>query len=193
MTETEPFERAVATYTTQITPTAQLLAAVTRAAGLVYHDADPNELFRSLLDDLLTLSGSEYGYIGEVLFDDAGAPYLQTRAITDISWDQDTRNLYEEHVVRGEGLLFRNLDTLFGWGLLEGGRVVIANDLANDPRSSGRPGGHPPLDAYLVQTGIEPPYSRLSRPCPQRPDEQPSAAWAPPARGHHCRAWRCRR
>ena len=151
MTETGPLQGPVATQITQITqltPTAQLLGAVTRAAALVYHDADPNELFRSLLDDLLILSGSEYGYIGEVLFDD-GAPYLQTRAITDISWDENTRNLYEEHVVRGEGLQFRNLDTLFGWGLLEGGRVVIANDLANDPRSSGRPGGHPPLNAYL--------------------------------------------
>lgn len=130
-------------------PTAQLLAAMTRAVSTFSHDADPNELFTSLLDDLLALSESEYGYIGEVLFDE-GVPYLQTRAITDISWDDRSRRLYDEHVARGDGLQFRNLDTLFGWGLRDGGRTVIANDLAHDDRCSGRPSGHPPLDSYLA-------------------------------------------
>jgi PAS domain S-box-containing protein len=147
MTNTEASHPDV---TTPDPPTGHLLAAMTRAVNLFSHDADPNELFTSLLDDLLALSASEYGYIGEVLFDDEGAPYLQTRAITDISWDDESRRLFDEYVARGDGLQFRNLDTLFGWGLRDGGRIVIANDLDDDPRCSGRPGGHPPLDAYLA-------------------------------------------
>ncbi len=131
-------------------PTEHLLAAMTRAVSLFSRDADPNELFTSLLDDLLALSESEFGYIGEVLFDEAGAPYLQTRAITDISWDEESRRFYDEYVARGDGMQFRNLDTLFGWGLRDGGRTVLTNDLEHDPRCSGRPGGHPPICSYLA-------------------------------------------
>ncbi|MCJ7672852.1 MAG: GAF domain-containing protein, partial [Acidimicrobiia bacterium] len=128
----------------------RLLECVTRAQALYFRDADPSELFNGLLVDLLDLTASDYGYIAEVLYDDEGAPYLKTWAITNIAWNDATRELYEQHVAAGEGLEFRNLDTLFGWGLRDGGRVVIANDPASDPHSSGRPDGHPPLDSYLA-------------------------------------------
>lgn len=127
----------------------QLLASVTRALGLYVHDARPTELFDVLLEDLLSLTESDYGYIAEVLHDDAGDPFLRTWAITNIAWNDETRALYDDFAVNGGGLEFRNLDTLFGWGLRDGGRLVIANDTGGDPRTSGRPGGHPPLDSYL--------------------------------------------
>ncbi|CAB4883857.1 unannotated protein [freshwater metagenome] len=129
--------------------TKRLLNAVTTVAGLLHSNVGPTELFEPLLADLLALSGSEYGYIAEVLYDVAGDPYLQTRAITDITWDDSTRRLFDEHVVHGEGLQFRNLDSLFGWGLREGGRVVVANDVATDARCVGRPAGHPALTSFL--------------------------------------------
>lgn len=132
----------------RVIPTGHLLEAVTRMAGLFVRDADPADLFQGLLDDLLRLSDSDYGYIGEVRYD-GDTPYLKTWAISDIAWDEVTRALYDTHVVRGEGLEFRNLDTLFGWGLREGGRVMISNDTATDARSSGRPEGHPPLNCFL--------------------------------------------
>ena len=125
-----------------------LLEAVTRALSLYVRDRHPRELFAALLGDLLDLTGSAYGYVGEVLHDD-DQPYLRTWAITDISWNEETRTLYDEFAVHGGGLEFRNLDTLFGWGLRDGGRLVIANDTGHDDRSSGRPGGHPPLDSFL--------------------------------------------
>lgn len=128
----------------------RLLECVTRAQSQYFRGADPSELFNGLLVDLLDLTASAYGYIAEVLYDDEGAPYLKTWAITNIAWNDATREMYEQHVVSGEGLEFRNLDTLFGWGLRDGGRVVIANDPAGDPHSSGRPDGHPPLDSYLA-------------------------------------------
>ncbi len=127
----------------------QVLASVTKALDLYVREVEPGALFTELLGDLLSLADSDYGYIGEVLYDEQGSPYLKTWAITNIAWNEETRALYEEHVVRGGGLEFRNLDTIFGWGLREGGRLVIANETATDPRSSGRPGGHPPLDSYL--------------------------------------------
>lgn len=123
---------------------------ISRALGLFVRDRDPRELFSQLLDDVLSLTGSEYGYLAEVLYDEAEQPYLRTWAITDISWDAATSALYREFVTEGGGLEFTNLETLFGWGLLEGGRVVLANDRPNDPRSSGIPAGHPHLDRYLA-------------------------------------------
>lgn len=126
----------------------QLLDEITRILELITKDAAPRELFATMLASLLRLTASDYGYIGEVFVDEQ--PWLRTWAITDVSWDEATREIYRSHVEDGHGLEFRKLDTLFGWGLLDGGRVVIANDPAHDPRQGGRPGGHPPLDSFLA-------------------------------------------
>ncbi|MCO4760308.1 MAG: diguanylate cyclase [Myxococcales bacterium] len=94
----------------------------------------------------MPLTGSEYGFIGEVLRDDGGPLYLKTHAITDISWNEQTRNFYKEGVA--QGLEFRNLDNLFGH-VIRTGEIVIANEPLNDPRAGGIPKGHPPLNAFL--------------------------------------------
>jgi signal transduction histidine kinase/GAF domain-containing protein len=125
-----------------------ILESVTRALDQDFRDREPAELFSPLLANLLTLTGSEYGYIAEVRYDEAADPYLRTWAITGISGNTETRELYQQFAVPGGGLEFRNLDTLFGWGLREGGRLVIANEIHSDPRCSGRPRGHPPLDSF---------------------------------------------
>ncbi|HEX9067050.1 MAG TPA: GAF domain-containing protein, partial [Streptosporangiaceae bacterium] len=127
-----------------------LLESVARTLGQHFRDREPKELFSQLLDDLLRLTSSEFGYIAEVQLDDQHAPYLRTWAITDISWNQETRDLYRQYALLGGGLEFRNLDTLFGWGLREGGRLVIANSPERDPRCSGRPAGHPPLASFAA-------------------------------------------
>lgn len=106
---------------------------------------NPKEAFEVLLSELLDITESEYGYIGKVLKKE-GAPYLKTYAITDISWNDETRKFYAEKAV--EGLEFHNLNSLFGY-VLKNGEFVISNDPANDYRKGGLPAGHPPLRAYL--------------------------------------------
>ncbi len=101
--------------------------------------------WQSALSGLISLTGSEYGFIGTVECDEDGK-YLHTKAITDISWDEPTRELYEAQ--RSSGMIFRNLDTLFGRVIVEGA-TVVANDVAHDPRAAGRPAGHPPLERFL--------------------------------------------
>ncbi len=108
--------------------------------------ASPKQSFDGLLSVLLRMTGSDYGFIGQVLRDQSGNPYLKTRAITDISWDDATRRFYAEGAP--SGLAFTNLDTLFG-AVLTSGRPVIANRPATDPRRGGLPPGHPPLNAFL--------------------------------------------
>lgn len=123
-----------------------LLDAIAEIQSLFIRDAAPRKLFDALLDTLLRVTGSTYGFVGEVLRDEGGAPYLKTFALTNIAWDDDTRALYRRF--EQEGLEFRNLDTLFSLALTSG-QTVISNDPAGDPRRGGIPKGHPPLEAFL--------------------------------------------
>jgi hypothetical protein len=49
---------------------------------------EPKIVFGTLLEKLLELMDSEYGFIGEVKHQEDGTPYLQTHAITNIAWMQ---------------------------------------------------------------------------------------------------------
>lgn len=99
-----------------------------------------------ILSQLLEITNSEYGFIGEVFQDEQKNPYLKTYAITNISWDEETRNFYNLHAPNG--MEFRNLETLFGY-TLKNNELVISNDPSNDTRRGGLPKGHPDLNAYL--------------------------------------------
>ena len=105
-----------------------------------------NIVFDELLAEILHVSESEYGFIGEIKQPEAGAPYLKTRAITNIAWDKATQKLYEQNAP--EGLEFRDLDTLFGH-TIKTGEMIITNDPSNHPKSKGIPKNHPALNAYL--------------------------------------------
>jgi PAS domain S-box-containing protein len=105
----------------------------------------PEPLFGQILNGLLTLTNSEYGFIGEILHTGAGEPYLKTHAITDIAWNQETRDLYDR---LAPNLEFFNLRTLFG-AVITGGKPLISNDPSADPRRGGLPSGHPPLYAFM--------------------------------------------
>lgn len=99
-----------------------------------------------LLEGLLALTGSEYGFIGEVLHDADGTPYIKSHALTDISWDEASRRLFESYSVGG--MEFRRLDSLFGH-VMTTGDMVVSDDPSRDPRSGGLPAGHPPLRRFL--------------------------------------------
>ncbi|MCC7087802.1 MAG: GAF domain-containing protein [Dehalococcoidia bacterium] len=123
-----------------------LLAAITDAQANFIRGASPGVVFDSLLDSLLDTTGSEYGLIGEVFRKADGTPYLKTWALTNISWDEASRRLYDE---RGStGMEFTNLNSLLGCAITSG-EPIIANDPAHHPRRGGMPPGHPPLNAFL--------------------------------------------
>lgn len=107
--------------------------------------SDDNSIFELLLAEILKITDSEYGYIGEVLYKD-GDPFLKTKSITDISWNEETSNFYKENAPLG--LEFYNLNTLFGH-VLKYNENVISNNPSEDKRASGIPPGHPALDRYL--------------------------------------------
>ena len=124
----------------------QLLAAISRAQASFIRTTDNRQAFESLLTDLLSLTDSEYGFVGEVHYAAPDQPWLSVQAISNLAWDDATRQAYE--AAGRQGMEFRNLNTLFGVALTSG-QVVLANHAPSDPRASGVPKGHPPLNAFL--------------------------------------------
>jgi diguanylate cyclase (GGDEF)-like protein/PAS domain S-box-containing protein len=104
------------------------------------------ELFEGALESLIALTGSQFGFVGEIALSTEGAPSLKAYAVTDISWSSETRRRYRREAPTG--LEFRANPNLIG-ATLRTGEMVLANEPAADPRSGGLPPGHPRLDAYL--------------------------------------------
>jgi len=124
----------------------KLLQSISQAQGLFIASASPRAAFEALLGDLMALTQSEFGFVGQVERAADGHPYLRIHALTDISWDDASRARYASRA--NEGMVFDNLKSLVGAALATG-EPVLANDAANDPRSAGLPPGHPPIQAYL--------------------------------------------
>jgi PAS domain S-box-containing protein len=122
-----------------------LLDTIYQAQSQFIGTTNPSEMFENLLINLLSLTQSEYGFLGEILSTPEGQPYLKTQAITNIAWNQETRELYDRFA---PNLEFFNLKTLFG-AVITTGQPVLSNDPINDPRGGGQPIGHPPLRAFL--------------------------------------------
>lgn len=109
-------------------------------------------VFGTLLDGLLELMSSEYGFIGEIKYEQgndgggggdgtaaattATTMYLQTHAITNIAWNEETRQFYEENA--SQGLKFYNLNSLFGT-VMTSREPVISNEPKKDDRACGIP------------------------------------------------------
>lgn len=125
---------------------AAMLEAIRQAQSRFIVDATPRESFGDLLNILLAITESEYGFIGEVYSKPDGAPYLKTHSITNIAWNAETRALYDRHAA--QGMEFHNLKSLFGQ-VLATQEPVIANDPATDPRAGGLPPGHPAMSAFM--------------------------------------------
>lgn len=123
-----------------------LLSAITETQSQFISNASPDSLFDGVLSIVLDLTQSEYGFIGEIMHEADGTPYLQTQAITNIAWNAETRAFYDKQAPNG--LEFRNLETLFGH-VITTGCPIISNAPTDDPRAGGLPPGHPSMRAFL--------------------------------------------
>ncbi|WP_372367177.1 ATP-binding protein [Candidatus Uabimicrobium sp. HlEnr_7] len=123
-----------------------ILQIISEIQKMYIDETKPNILFDKMLSYLLEMTESEYGFIGEVRYNKDDIPFLKTYALTNIAWNKETRDFYDKNAPTG--LEFHNLNTLFGYTLINK-VTVISNDPANDKRAQGIPHGHPPLNKYL--------------------------------------------
>lgn len=124
----------------------KLLRAVSRAESRFIAEGDVRGVFETVLDDLMALTASEHGFIGEILHDGDEKPFLRTYAITDVSWDEETARRYDSEM--DKGLEFHNLDNLFG-SVVRTGEEVVSNDPTTDNRTVGLPEGHHPIHTFI--------------------------------------------
>src|SRR5512139_1923146 len=125
---------------------AELLSAIKDAQSTFIAAADPSRAFDKLLQILVKVTESDYGFLDEVLTDKGGRLYKRSLALTDISWDEDSRRLYDR--LAASNFEFRNLKNLAAAPAVTG-RLVISNDPSSDTRSGGLPKGHPPLRTFM--------------------------------------------
>ena len=123
----------------------RLLQAISRAQAMFIASAGPRAAFEALLKELMELTESAFGFVGQVQRAPDGHPFVRVHAMTDISWDAASKALYDQHAE--EGMVFDNLKSLVGAPLVSG-EPVLSNDVQNDPRRAGTPPGHPPLRTY---------------------------------------------
>jgi diguanylate cyclase (GGDEF)-like protein/PAS domain S-box-containing protein len=127
----------------------QILDIVARAQSSYISDLNAMQVLESLLVDILSLTSSRFGLVGEVVEASrsrTGKTYARVRAFYDLVHGADFTAFYESYPDRS--LEFHNMDNLLGAAALSG-EPVIANDPADDPRSGGTPTGHPPIASFL--------------------------------------------
>nr|WP_298170566.1 PAS domain S-box protein [uncultured Pseudomonas sp.] len=117
----------------------QLLAVIAAAQAAYINAQNQRIAFDALLKRILELTASQFGFIGEVLHDEQGAPYLRSYAIGNTAWDTASNRAFVE---QGQSALeLHDLDTLFGQ-VVRSGEPLLSNAPST---SSGLPAWHPPL------------------------------------------------
>ncbi len=122
----------------------QLLNAISAAQSLYISDAKSSAVFDTLMSTLISLTDSEYGFIGEKLYEPDGSAYLKTVAVTGIKWEDGSGITIKD----GEGVEFHKFDNLLG-AVISEEKPVISNNPSDDPRSAGVPLGHPALVNFM--------------------------------------------
>lgn len=123
----------------------RILEAISRVQSQFIAAASSTNVFDNMLEQLLRLSDSEYGFVGEIQRTNEGRPFLRILGMAHLSRTVSQR-FYGNHQEDGEEIY--DLDTLFGAAITTGS-PVISNDPSNDPRRAGFPEGTPMPHAYL--------------------------------------------
>lgn len=119
--------------------------AITHVQSLFINDSYNENVFKTLLDDILRITECELGVIGEVFYDDDQQPFLETRAVSYQSVDNQYQQFFKDNAING--LEFRNTESLLGQ-VLESKNTIICDPYDATPRIN-MPAGHPVLKNFL--------------------------------------------
>jgi len=126
--------------------TNELLSSIREAQAEYISDSDQKAVFSRLLKTMVSLTGSQFGFLDEVLMAPDGKVYKKSLAISDISWDEHSRKMYRE--LEAGNLEFHNMLNLAGLPALDG-KLLISNDPAGDMHRGGLPEGHPSINSFM--------------------------------------------
>lgn len=126
--------------------TNKITLASLRLASQLRLSVTSNVHWQNILNEFLDLAGLKFGFVGQRKTEADGTPFLLTKAITNIAWDDETHELYRKSAANG--FKFSNMDALFGPTIVRG-EVLISADYSKEDRGVGLPKGHPPLYTYI--------------------------------------------
>jgi signal transduction histidine kinase len=97
----------------------------------------PEQIATLVLAQAKRLTGSAFGYVGYI---DQQTGFLVCPTMT--------RDIWDACQVTNKGIVFEQFSGLWGW-VLDHRQPLLTNDPATDPRSSGTPIGHVPIERFL--------------------------------------------
>lgn len=123
-----------------------LLEAINKITSSFLASNNFSQFFDHVLQVVLKVTSSEYGFLSELLHDDQGKPFMRAYAISNVAQGHGKHSF--AHFQENGYMDFHALNNLFGYVLLSG-EPLLSNSPGEDPRSSGFPKGHRHMDAYL--------------------------------------------
>lgn len=129
----------------------KLLEAISRTQAVFIHHADLGTAFQGLLDDLVRLTRSQLGFIGNVTHGIDGYPVMTMVAFSGMP-TEPPNDMCSETLQRFRpklGVQFFNPETLFGRAISTR-QPVIARSPETDVLSAHLPQGHPPITTFLA-------------------------------------------
>ncbi len=112
-------------------------AAIAELSSALISSASLAEIALLILERAKRLTGSVYGYVGHI---DPQTGYLICPTMT--------KDIWESCRVPDKDIIFKEFGGLWGW-VLEHREPLLTNDLTQEPRSTGTPPGHIPIQRFL--------------------------------------------
>ena len=128
----------------------KLLSLVNATQRTFLQDKSLTAACESLFEPLLELTESRFGFIGICEQTPDGQPALRVPSVSNLSWDTSSHHWQQRHRHAINGVLFTELDNLFGY-VVKHNTVVCTNDAINHPGQNTNPPGIPELQSF---TGI---------------------------------------
>jgi len=102
-------------------------------------DFDKKFICNHILNKIIQLTNSEYGFIGKVVDD-----VLYTYAISNIAWNAASHDFFVKNIE--SNLRFSDMNTIFGESIMTG-TIKVVNKY--DTERNVLPSGHPPIKRFL--------------------------------------------
>lgn len=140
-------ESTIADRTHDLAQTVKLLNTISISLEEFIAHPELRVAFNTMLANLLEITKSEYGFIGEISSTDHGRQYLRIYAISSIDWNSETREIHEQRPP--QEIALSRLKAWFG-AALETGQPVFTNEPGNETSETFFLEGLPSPDTFLV-------------------------------------------
>ncbi len=122
-----------------------LLTAIRRLQSIMISAQDKKVALKETLTTLLTMTGSEHGFMGELRTGGSGMPHISTYAVQTRSEDPKVLDFFQANI--GRMVEFHRPDSLIGH-VMRHKEAVLTNAPSSDVRSTGVPPGHPSILSF---------------------------------------------